>query len=297
MQIQPIQFNKQSFSQNWRVFCYDDETSKQRRNIIREHLEEPFKDYEIRNSGRLSEYELNQLIKSLVLVKPVIKKEPEENPETNYELLQSAELDNFEPLYGNDSYRASLDNLTKEQLEIIKQSGIKHIVDLRNWGEAIKYDGIEVFNFPILNINQNTAIKMSEEEYIEKQLVIDREMRIGELTSEELGITKEYLKNSYQQDRRELCDKFVKFIQTMQKENVLIGCEFGTKTTDYAIQLNYFFNPKADTMLFGRDKYFGMTMQRIYENLSQEDKEAMGWNEEFDKNFLKRLENHGYWIL
>lgn len=49
-------------------------------------------------------------------------------------------------------------------------------------------------------------------------------------------------------------------------------------------------------MLFNRDKYFGEIMRRIYENLSQEDKQAMGWDEEFDKNFLKRLENYGYWI-
>ena len=292
MKIQPI-----NFKSNWRVFCYDDESSKKDREYIREHLEEPFKDYEIRSSGRLSEYELNQLIKSMILNRPIFKKEPEENPEINYELLESSELYNFEPLYGNNSIRASVDNLSKEQLEIIKQAGIKHIIDLRNWGEPIKYDGIEVINFPILDINQNTAIKMTEEEYIEKQLELDRQMRIGELTSEELEKIKEGSKISYQQDRKELCDNFVRFIQTMQKENVLIGCEFGTKTTDYAIQLNYFFNPKADIMLFSRDKYFGMTMQRIYENLSTEDKEAIGWDSEFDKNFLNRLEDRGYWII
>ena len=291
MKIQPI-----NFKSNWRIFCYDDESSKKDREYIRERLEEPFKEYELRSSGRLDEYELNQLIKSLVLAKPVLKQEAEEYPEINYELLEGAELYNFEPLYGNNSIRASVDNLSQEQLEIIKQAGIKRIVDLRNWGELIKHDGIEVLNFPLLNINQNTAIEMTEEEYIEKQLELDRQMRIGELTSEELEKIKEGSKISYQQDRKELCDNFVRFIQTMQKENVLIGCEFGTKTTDYAIQLDYFFNPKADIMLFGKDKYFGITMQRIYENLSAKDKEAMGWDEEFDKNFLKKLEDSGYWI-
>ena len=291
MRIHPI-----NFKSNWREFCYDDEMSKQNRQFIRERLEAPFKEYEIQNSGRLGEYELNQLIKSLVLAKPVFKTEPEKNSEINYELLESAELDNFEPLYGNNSIRASVDNLSKEQLEIIRQSGIKHIIDLRNWGEPIKYDGIEVINFPILDINQNTAIKMTEDEYMEKQLELDRQMRIGELTSEELGRLKEGSKISYQQDRKELCDNFVRFIQTMQRENVLIGCEFGTKTTDYAIQLDYFFNPKADIMLFGKDKYFGIKMQRIYELLSDDDKKAMGWDEEFDKNFSKRLESSGYWL-
>ncbi len=292
MKIQPI-----NFKSNWRIFCYDDESSKKDREYIRERLEEPFKEYEIRNSGRLDEYELNQLIKSLVLNRPVFKKESEQNSEINYELLERAELYNFEPLYGNNSIRASVDNLSQKQLEIIKQAGIKHIIDLRNWGEPIKCDDIEVFNLPLLDINQNTSVKMTEDEYIEKQFEIDRRMRIGELTPEEISIATKALKESYQQDRKNLCDNFVKFIQTMQKENVLVGCEFGTKTTDYAIQLDYFFNPKADIMLLSRDKYFGITMQRIYENLSPEDKEAMGWDEEFDDNFLKRLDEAGYWIM
>jgi len=176
-------------------------------------------------------------------------------------LLESAGLRNFKPLYGNNSIRASLNNLSREQLKIIKQAGIRHIVDLRKWGETIHCDGIDVFNFPILDINQNIA-EMYEGEYIEK----------------------------------ELCNKLVKFIQTMQKENVLIGCEYGTYTTDCAIQFNYFLNPKADIMLNSRNKQFGITLQTIYESLSKEDKEAIGWDEKFDKNFLKRLEKRGYWI-
>ena len=255
-----MKLNTPNFSSKWHIFCQD-ESSKKERQYIREHLEEPLKDDEIKNSGRLDEYELNQLVKSLILTKPVFKKEPEENPEINYELLKNAGLSNFKPLYGNNSFRAGLNDLTKKQLETVKQAGIKHIVDLRKWGETIHCDGIDVFNFPILDINQNIT-EMYEGEYIEK----------------------------------ELCNKLVKFIQTMQKENVLIGCEYGTYTTDCAIQFNYFLNPKADIMLNSRNKQFGITLQTIYESLSQEDKEAMGWDSEFDKNFINKLERYGYWV-
>jgi len=293
MKIQSIKLNAPKFSSKWHIFCHD-ESSKKDRQYIREHLEEPLKDDEIRSSGRLDEYELSQLIKSLVLAKPVLKKEHQENSEINYELLESAGLSNFEPLYGNNSFRAGLNNLTKKQLETIKQAGIEHIVDLRKWGEPIKCDGIEVFKFPVYDIGQNIVVKMSEDEFIEEELEFDREMR--EQTSEEIDNSKEVLRDIYRQNKEKLCNRLVQFIQTMQKENVLIGCEFGTHSTDHAIELNYFFNPKANIMLSCRDKNYGFTMQRIYEGLSQEDKEAMGWDSEFDKNFLKKLERYGYWI-
>ena len=288
-----MKLNTPNFSSKWHIFCQD-ESSKKERQYIREHLEEPLKDDEIKNSGRLDEYELNQLVKSLILTKPVFKKEPEENPEINYELLKSAGLSNFEPLYGNNSFRAGLNNLTKKQLETVKQAGIKHIVDLRQWGKPIKCDGIEVLNFPIGGIRQNIAIRMSKDEFIEKELELDREML--EQTSEEIDNYKEALHDIYWQNKKELCNRFVQFIQTMQKENVLIGCELGTHSTDHAIELNYFFNPKANIMLSCRDKNYGFTMQRIYEGLSQEDKEAMGWDSEFDKNFINKLERYGYWV-
>ena len=38
-------------------------------------------------------------------------------------------------------------------------------------------------------------------------------------------------------------NNFVKFIQTMQKDYVYIGCEYGKYKTDNALMVNKFFNP------------------------------------------------------
>ena len=123
---------------------------------------------------------------------------------------------------------------------------------------------------------------MTEDEFIKKP----------NLTNEE----KELIKELYQKDVKDFCGNFVKFIQKKKKKNVLIGCEFGTHDTDFALWLNKLFNPKGKTMVNRIDIYDGFKIKRIYQLLSQEDKKAMGWDDEFDKNFLKRLERYGFWI-
>ncbi len=81
---------------------------------------------------------------------------------------------------------------------------------------------------------------------------------------------------------------------TLKKGNVLIGCDLGISRTNCALCLDFFFNPKAEIIHRGYDRYFGYEMVNIYKNLSDEDKKAMGWDEEFDKNFIKSLKSYGY---
>ena len=102
------------------------------------------------------------------------------------------------------------------------------------------------------------------------------------------------LSGPYQTEKEKFNKEFVEFIQAMQKGNVLIGCDLGINRTNRALCLDFFFNPKAKIIHRGHDRYFGYKMVNIYKNLSDEDKKAMGWDEEFDKNFIKRLERYGY---
>ena len=287
MQIQQIKCNTQNFKQNWRVFCYDDEMSKQKREHIREHIEKPLDEYAIINTGRLDEYELNQLIKGLVLNKAKIESKKEENPEIDEELLEIADFSNIHSLYGENSYRAGLNNITLKQIRIAKQAGIKHIVNLRHWAIDEQCEGISYYNFPIDGLYDRICLRMTEEEWLEKHL--EWEPNPESLTDEQ----KEAIKNMYKGDARDLCNMLVEFIQTMQKGNVLIGCELGTDKTDFALWLNEFFNPKTETYVDGalRGIYIDIA-KKIYQHLSQEDKKVMGWDEEFDKNFLKRFEGY-----
>ena len=88
---------------------------------------------------------------------------------------------------------------------------------------------------------------------------------------------------------------FIKFIQTMQKGNLYIGCEFGTYTTENALMLNAHFNP-----LFLRGQKFISIYNRVltpklinlYKNLTTEHKRLLGWTKEYDQLVLKRLQSY-----
>lgn len=230
-------------------------TDKQNSKNIREHLEENLGISNLDNQGRLSEYELDKLIKSLVLVKPKVSggdiktskidKQEDESKEVDKDMLNSAGLWNLKTLNGDNSYRAGLDTITPKQVEIIKNAGIEHIVDLRTDGSDENFKDIDYLNFRVFDV-----VNMRDDNP---------------------------------------CFELVKFIQTMQKGNVLMGCEYGTKNSDYAQRINYLFNPKAHTMPKWCGRGFDYDMEDIYYMLSDQNKKDMGWDEEFDKNFLKKL--------
>ena len=297
MKILPVQQNTKTFSFASKVFGYDDTSSQVKRNGIREHLEKGIFAYdEIKNSGRLSEYELGQLIKSMRLseFKPE-KKSEDEDDSVDEELLDSAGFSNLRSLHGDNSYAASLGDVEPEQIQTAKRAGIKQIVKLDGFqGEEI-CGGIECLSFSLNNVFNGITCQNSEEEYIKKSL---RKDSLYEFDYSEDKIP-EYIENhkqEYKIEKEYFNENFVKFIQTMQKGCVLIGCECGIGRTDYALCLDFFFNPKAEIRHFGCTKKFGWTMVNIYKNLSDEDKKSMGWDEEFDKNFINRLESYGYWV-
>ena len=133
MKILPVQQNTKTFSFASKVFGYDDKSSQEKRNGIREHLEKGIFVYdEIKNSGRLSEYELGQLIKSMRLseFKPREKSEDEDDS-VDEELLDSAGFSNLRSLHGDNSYAASLGDVEPEQIQTAKRAGIKQGFTLR----------------------------------------------------------------------------------------------------------------------------------------------------------------------
>ena len=94
-------------------------------------------------------------------------------------------------------------------------------------------------------------------------------------------------------------NKLVKFIKTMQSDNIYIGCMFGTDRTDEALLINQYFNPLSkDT-----NKYHinGIGTLGVFEdicnNLTLEQKKEMCWTQEFETKLRKKIkENIEYYI-
>ena len=95
---------------------------------------------------------------------------------------------------------------------------------------------------------------------------------------------------SFDKYSRKSVERFVKFIETVQKDYFYIGCEYGTFKTDEFLLLNDIFNPKAKPKSIPTGDLFKLDMMtNLYEKLTPEDKQRMKWTKEYDQKVLKRI--------
>lgn len=252
------------------VLGYDDEISKMRRQHIREHYYDDIMPYQsiYEREKRLEEFELNKLIGSLLGKKlntgassGEIKQKPVNPNEINSELMYKLSVYNVKPIYGTNSWRGST-ALKDSDLILLKKAGIKTVIPLSYGGvleeSCKKYDLNYLYFDSDFDMFYNDAFKWK-------------------------GCTNNFI------------DKFVKFIQTMQQDNVYVGCEFGTNRTDNMLMLNNFFNPYAKntkTYINRLNSCSVPYLQTFVQNMTQEHKNAMGWTKEFEKEVLAKISKY-----
>lgn len=293
-------------------FAYDDEISKSRRDYIRESYESrhmPYYDI-IENNGRLSEYNLNALINRLCGVKPNKHHKMKEGTileqfdemtkpassssskaKINGELMETLPLLNVKQIYTTGNYRGSTPNSNLESIKILKQAGVKHIVDLQGYDkvkQACEENDIDYINLPVAeDLSEMSAFKSKREVELDV-------MRWSSVytSREQLQKAKDSAVKRWEKDKNAYMDKFVKVINCLQEDNTYIGCEYGISRTNNAMLLNHLFNPKASKTPNCRTKFNNQYMSNIvsfYKNLTPEHKAQMGWTEEFDENFMPKL--------
>ena len=252
------------------VLGYDDEISKMRRQHIREHYYDDIMPYQsiYEREKRLEEFELNKLIGSLLGKKlntgassGEIKQKPVNPNEINSELMYKLSVYNVKPIYGTNSWRGST-ALKDSDLILLKKAGIKTVIPLSYGGvleeSCKKYDLNYLYFDSDFDMFYNDAFKWK-------------------------GCTNNFI------------DKFVKFIQTMQQDNVYVGCEFGTNRTENMLMLNNFFNPYAKntkTYINRLNSCYVPSLQTFVQNMTQEHKNAMGWTKEFEKEVLAKISKY-----
>lgn len=296
-------------------FGFDDSISQEKRTFLRENiLEKSMPFYNVfENSKRLEKYELQKLICSLCgyklnqdslqnifknLHQTQITNENISNPmpteSVSNELIENLPLFNLDLVSKKfDVYRGESLQGNFNALKTLKNAGIERIVDLIGY-ENLKEDcnvlGLDYFKYPMSPylFMQNDMFK-SEEECKQKFLNHCRGFGENEKTTK-IYITK--MMNIWQKNKDLEIDKFVKFIQTMQKGKLYIGCEYGTYTTDNALMLNAFFNPayiRQKRYITSNNRIYLKRLEKLYKNFSPQHKQAMGWNSEFEKKVIERL--------
>lgn len=294
---------------------FDDDISKNRRDYIREHYETrvlPYYDI-LENNGRLSEYQLNNLINKLCGTKPKrysseqdlscdtdvldIKRTVNNTNKIDSSIMKTLPLLNVKPIISTGCYRGSTPNSNLNSIKILKEAGVKHVVDLQGYGEVervCKENHLDYFHIPI-------AEDLSEMQAFQSERDIELNVKrfahfyqFDKNPKESMQKAKDDSIARWGKNKDEYIEKFVKMINLLQEDNTYIGCEFGISRTNNAMLLNHLFNPKATRTPSCRTKFNNVYMNdiaKLYYNLKPEHKAQMGWTEEFDKNFIPRLKD------
>ena len=269
-----------------KVLAYDDEVSRLRRNYIREHYNSYVMPYQsiYESEGRMSEYQLNNLLKSLT-------KRP--NRTTNQK-MQNIPLTGIEAINEN-SYRGCSPMANLQSVKLLKDAGIKRIVDIEGFEELSQ----ECAKY---NLKYTNFLIEEEADFYDRDMFKTKNSIIAERTQffrDIIGASSERVEQgvnaglkSWEKSKRSMINYFTDFINTMQEGNVYIGCKCGTIRTDIALMLNQLFNPKQANYknYIEYSQKFLDNAQILYENLTENDKVKMGWNKAFDSQFLKNLE-------
>ncbi|HPT41899.1 MAG TPA: hypothetical protein PLG15_05905, partial [Candidatus Gastranaerophilaceae bacterium] len=94
------------------------------------------------------------------------------------------------------------------------------------------------------------------------------------------------------------CKKFVKFSELTKQGNFILGCEFGTYKTNFAMTAYKILNPHNPLLThYDQDYEINYTdwinIVDIYETLSADDKKELGYTSEVEEEIIKSFELRG----
>ncbi len=289
MKIYPISnLKKNTFKSNEYkddgVLGYDDSLSKQSREAIRNWREIYYTPYQsiYEKEGRLSEYQMKQLLASLMKKPKVV----------DYQKVSGIDAYNVRPIDKDSTcYRGATLLGKTRALKALKDAGIERVIDLVGYSgyeKDVKAAGLEYYSPKFAS---NDFCVWGEDVFETTKNILSRETRY--YTQLDFVRNKKYLEQkikAFEKQTRASVERFVEYIQTMQKGYYYIGCEFGTYKTDDFLLLNCIFNPKAESSSIPRVDPFKLDLVKdLYDKLTPKDKQRMGWTKEFDENVPKRI--------
>lgn len=176
--------------------------------------------------------------------------------------LLDEKLSNVYKLPGTkNSYRGqTIHNIGNETYGNLVEAGIKTIIDFSLSSNAspqlAEKHGLQYISFPIHNImNPGHPLNLDKE------------------------CTPRYR-----------VDKLTDYISAMRKDNVYVCCLYGLNETRQGLLINEWFNPDRKLKKACGNSDLLEYVNDMYEILTDEDKEKMGWDEEFEEKFVKKLD-------
>ena len=270
-------------------FGYDDSFSVEQRKRMRENIYK--KNFESEDvfvkNPRLEEYELNKLIESLAKKGNTQK---EKDKKIDSEKLEEL-VYNVRPIKGTSNYTGATYCITgDDRSKKLKEAGVNKIIFLRHNSydkKALASAGIKTSSYFVDSEIWDELAFQSKRDTLVKAKSFFRHY-------DTMPYKEDEILDKWNKEKRPFIDEFTNFIKDMQGDNILVGCSFGVERITDFLLLNYFFNPKASyikRLSRIQDKNeLGQKIKNLYENLTPEDKKKMGWDNNFDENFIPRLE-------
>ncbi len=272
MKIDPINFyNRLTFKStdiNKYLYDFDDD----------ENSEEKYDDWGIPSYDP----RITEALRNSILAK--IPKQPE--IDTDYEQTYRQFFPTEIRSIGNNSYRGETLAYTPQRLDIMRDKGVKLIIDLvglkiADYQNTCQKHHLEYY-YPqmFFNYYDNPAFKTPEE----YNRVIDINRRYGIDTS-----NFDYEKNS-----RKFIEEFKQFVKILNKGNFYIGCNHGVEITNFVLLMNETFNAKWEGEYTAvMDAESQKMLKHFYEKLTPKDKADLGFTPEFEKNLLQKISGQG----
>ncbi len=260
------------------IFVPDNDALKNVRDMMRKELEKDLvSDEFFKRENQLSQDSLNSMLSKL-------DKKPYRTDISQILLMTS----NVKKLpKTQNSYRGQTLVYKPKCLKTLKNNGVERVIDL--WGysaykKRCEENGLEYYYFPMTKVikagsDNLVSFSMENSDELIKSFQLDDESDF-----------RLYALRKFHSYKRENIDEIVRFIVEMQKDNLYIGCNLGTYLTDDAIVLNNCLNPKSRGDIKFYDFNFYNMMKNLYFDLTDYDKEMMGWDEDFDGNYLQKIE-------
>ena len=266
------------------IFGYSDSFSEKRRNEIRDWQKSYYIPYQsiYEKECNLSEYQMQQLLGQLM-------KKPKSVDSTTVTRIDAYNVRAVDK--DATCYRGSTLKNKPEELKILKSVGIERIIDLvgyQGYADVAKEAGLEYY---APEFGRAQMWVWSEEAFITKEEKLQEAARY--YSPADFEKNKKYLaqvSKAFDKHSQRSVERFVRFVETMQKGYYYIGCEYGTYTTDDYMSLNALFNPKANFAPIPCSDLLKLDlMENLYNKLTPNDKLRMGWSKEFGENVLKRI--------
>lgn len=214
---------------------------------------------------------------------------PDEKIQNNVRSIESLNILNLKKLPANSYMGATLANKDK-YIEVAAKNGIDKIIDLHGYHtlkESCNENNIEYLLFPIHKSFWESNIFKSNTQLLNNAIKIANNKKFNENEFKEFADN--YIKK-INNNRNKFVERFAKLINKVNEGNYYISCQFGDYRTPNILALVSIFDSKWQGELIKPSSPDIYNKAKImYENLSNENKIALGITPEFEKKIKARL--------